>query len=193
LDISFFAETALPDDGRIEERDVASEIECRARAKSDGDAVTTVTGRGTRNITGLPPRSPRRRRFRPVRIRSWQQATTSRASIRGCMTIELANDMVVHDVRLMTDDKNDYWIALPPISRITATGWPRLDAGGEPVFTPAIEFRNPVARERFSRQVLDALRRDFPEAFDDPLDSAVDEYLEAALRKWSRNDDDKND
>jgi DNA-binding cell septation regulator SpoVG len=83
----------------------------------------------------------------------------------GYLSAESPSGMITHDLRLMVGPNGKHWIAMPSIKQTNKDGTPRVDANGKQMWSPVIEFRNRAASDRFRDMVLDALHRQYPEAF----------------------------
>jgi DNA-binding cell septation regulator SpoVG len=79
------------------------------------------------------------------------------------LSVETPSGLVIHDCRLMAG-RNGAWIAMPSKPQVDRDGNPRLDANGKALYSPVVEFANRAAADRFRDLVLDALRRQHPEA-----------------------------
>jgi hypothetical protein len=84
----------------------------------------------------------------------------------GFLTVELPSGMIISDCKLMIGPAGRPWVALPAIRQLDRDGEPRRDTNGKVLWLPIIDFNDRDCRERFQNAVLDALRREHPEAFD---------------------------
>jgi hypothetical protein len=74
--------------------------------------------------------------------------------------------MILNDCKLMVGPQGKHWIAPPAVRQTDADGHVKRDAGGKATWSRIIEFIDKETRDRFSEMVLEALRRDHPDAFD---------------------------
>jgi hypothetical protein len=75
--------------------------------------------------------------------------------------------MIVNGCKLMVGPAGKHWIAPPSQQQTNKDGSPKLDPNGKPVWSQTIEFVDRAAGDRFRDLVLDALRRDYPQAGDE--------------------------
>jgi hypothetical protein len=99
-----------------------------------------------------------------VKIRRWQPHRNTAGTVVGFLSTETPSGLIINDCKLMIGPAGRHWIALPAIKQLDRDGNPKLDANGKQAWSPVVEFANRQARERFQDQVLDALRRQYPEA-----------------------------
>jgi hypothetical protein len=101
-----------------------------------------------------------------AKIRRWRAHPNASGTLLGYLDVETPSGMVIHDCRLMRGPADKYWIAMPATRQTDRDGQPRLDATGKQLWLPVVEFRDRTTADRFRDLVLDALRRQHPEAFD---------------------------
>jgi len=58
-----------------------------------------------------------------------------------------------------------FWVAMLSQKQLDREGQPRLDPNGKPTYNQIVEFVDRTAADRFRDLVLDALRREHPDAF----------------------------
>jgi DNA-binding cell septation regulator SpoVG len=85
-------------------------------------------------------------------------------SLLGFAKVEFASGMIVSDVTILTGN-NGPWASPPSKPQVSRDGTVMKDASGKVRYSPVIEFRSKEIRDRFSAQIIDALRDAHPEAF----------------------------
>lgn len=101
-----------------------------------------------------------KRQIGQAKLRRWAPYRNPAGTMLGFLSVELASGLIINDLKLMVGQKGGHWIAMPAKQR------ERGDGGGT-VWDDFVEFNSKAARERFQSLVLDLLRREHPEAFDD--------------------------
>jgi hypothetical protein len=101
-----------------------------------------------------------------ARIRRWQPFRNPAGTMLGYLSAELPSGMIVNDCRLMIGPSGKPWIAIPSAKQVNKDGSTRLDARGRQTYSQIVEFRSRALADRFSDLVLEALRRQHPEALD---------------------------
>jgi DNA-binding cell septation regulator SpoVG len=86
--------------------------------------------------------------------------------VRGYIDAQLPSGLVVNGMKLMIGPKGKPWVAMPAVKQVDQDGQPQLDANGKPRWNQIIEFRDQATGDKFRDAILDALRRQHPEAFD---------------------------
>jgi hypothetical protein len=104
---------------------------------------------------------------RPAKIRRWNPHRNDAGTMIGVLSVELPSGLIINDAKLMVGPAGKHWIALPAIKQIDRDGTPKLDENGKPLWSPVVEISNRHTRERFNEMVLDAVRRQHPEALND--------------------------
>jgi DNA-binding cell septation regulator SpoVG len=102
-----------------------------------------------------------------VKISRFREFKNPVGTMLAFFSAELPSGMVLHGLRLMAGPRGRRWIAMPDIKRRDQDDRPVTGEGGKPVYDPVIEFRDRSARDKFSALLLDALRAEHPEAFDE--------------------------
>jgi DNA-binding cell septation regulator SpoVG len=105
------------------------------------------------------------RRAPEAKITRWSPHRNAAGTMLGFLSIALPSGLIINDAKLMIGSAGKRWIGMPSIKQVDKDGMPRLDAKGRQAWSPIIEFANSEARDRFNDLVLDALRRQHPEAF----------------------------
>lgn len=100
---------------------------------------------------------------RRMRIRKWPPFRSGQT--RGFVAIELPSGTIFIGLRLMTG-KSGPWVAMPAQRQLDREGNPRRDANGKAMSSQIIEFRNRATADKFTAAVLEALRREYPDALD---------------------------
>jgi len=100
----------------------------------------------------------------PVKIRQWRPYQNAAGTVLGYLDPQLPSGMIICGCKLMRGQNGKRWIALPAIKQFDQNGEPLLDANGKQIWSPVVEFTDRNARERFTGLVLDALRRQYPDA-----------------------------
>jgi hypothetical protein len=101
-----------------------------------------------------------------AKIRRWNAHPNSAGTLLGYLSVELPSGMIVNDLKLMVGPKGRPWIAMPSQRQLDREGNPRTGPDGKQLWLQTIEFATRAAADRFRDLVLDALRRQHPEAFD---------------------------
>jgi DNA-binding cell septation regulator SpoVG len=98
---------------------------------------------------------------RRVKIRKWAPYRSGAAL--GFIDVELPSGMIFIGLRLMTG-KRGPWVAMPAQRQLGREGNPRRDANGKAIFSQIIKFRNRATANKFAAALLEALRRECPDA-----------------------------
>jgi DNA-binding cell septation regulator SpoVG len=101
-----------------------------------------------------------------VKIRRWYAHPNSAGTLLGYVSAELPSGLIINDLKLMVGPKGQPWIAMPSQRQLDREGNPRSGPNGKQLWSQTIEFTTRAAADRFRDLVLDALRRQHPEAFD---------------------------
>jgi hypothetical protein len=88
-----------------------------------------------------------------------------KGALLGFVKIELPSGMIISDVTVLTG-ANGPWASPPSKPQVGRDGVVIKDAGGKVRYSPVIEFRDKQTRDRFSAQVVEALKVSHPEAFE---------------------------
>lgn len=99
-----------------------------------------------------------------ARIRRWQPYRNSAGTMCGYLDVQLPSGMIVNGCKLMVGPNGKFWVAMPSQKQLDREGRPRLGASGKPTYNQIIEFVDRAAADRFRDLVLDALRREHPDA-----------------------------
>lgn len=106
-------------------------------------------------------------RSRPeATIRRWQPFQNAAGTVLGYIDAQLPSRMIVNGCKLMAGPKGKHWVAMPAEKAMNKDGTPKLDAPGKQVWTQFIDFADATTRAKFGDMILDALRREHPEAFE---------------------------
>ena len=105
-----------------------------------------------------------RPRARRMKIRKWAPYRSGAAL--GFIDVELPSGMILIGLRLMSGNAGP-WVALPAQKQLDRDGNPRRDVNGKPVFNQIVEFRNRATADKFTAEVITALRCEHPEALED--------------------------
>src|SRR5262245_10630361 len=98
-------------------------------------------------------------------IRRWQPRPNAAGTVLGYLDVGLPSGMVVNGCRLMIGPHGKPWIAMPSERQVDKDGKPRLGEDGKQLWTAIVDFVSREARDRFTTLILEALRRQYPEAF----------------------------
>jgi len=96
-----------------------------------------------------------------MKILEWRPL--NKGALRGFAKIELRSGMVISDVTILVG-ANGPWASPPSKPQIGRDGAVMKDAAGKARYTPIIEFSSKEIRDRWSTQIIDALRTSHPEA-----------------------------
>jgi hypothetical protein len=106
-----------------------------------------------------------------AKIRRWQPHRNPAGTVLGYLDVQLPSGMIVNGCKLMVGPAGKHWIAPPSQQQTNKDGSPKLDPNGKPIWSQTVEFVDRAASDRFRDLVLDALRRDYPEAAAPPSSS----------------------
>jgi hypothetical protein len=81
------------------------------------------------------------------------------------LDLETPAGMIINKARLM-NGKHGLRIALPSVKRIGRDGNHTRDVNGRPIYNQIVEFRNRDIADRFIAEVIEALKREHPEALE---------------------------
>lgn len=101
-----------------------------------------------------------------AKIRKWTPYRNPAGTMAAFLTVEMPSGMGINDLKLMIGPKDKRWIAPPSVKQVDKDGKPRLDVSGKAIWGRVVEFANRATYDRFQAIVLEAVRRDHPEAFD---------------------------
>ena len=99
-----------------------------------------------------------------ARIRRWQPYRNSAGTMCGYLDVQLPSGMTINGCKLMVGPNGKCWVAMPSERQVDKDGNPRLDAHSKQIWSPVVEFANCASADRFRDLVLEALRRDYPNA-----------------------------
>jgi hypothetical protein len=102
-----------------------------------------------------------------IKIRRWAPRRNQAGTMLGYIDIELASGLIINGEKLMVGPNGKHWIAPPAERAVDKAGNPIKDAKGKQLWNAFVDFRDKVTRDRFTDQVLAALRQAHPEAFGD--------------------------
>jgi DNA-binding cell septation regulator SpoVG len=109
---------------------------------------------------GQPPKAEIRiLRFAPIK------APASGAI--AFLDAELGSGLIVRDLKVMRASNGGLWIATPSIKQVDRDGHPAIGANGKAIYKEIISFRERAVRDKFIAAVLDAVRRQYPNALED--------------------------
>ena len=101
----------------------------------------------------------------PIIVEDWRPV--SRNTLRGFCRVRLQSGMVLHDVAVHAKN-GKFWVSPPSKPRLGRDGLQMTDpATGKPLWSPIVAFETKQIGDRFSAQVVEALRRAFPTALDE--------------------------
>jgi hypothetical protein len=101
----------------------------------------------------------------PVIVEDWKPV--GRNTLLGFCRVRLPSGMVLHDVAVHTKN-GKLWATPAGKPRLGRDGLQMRDPDGKTLWTPIVSFETKTIGDRFSVQVIEALRRDFPDALPDP-------------------------
>ena len=101
-----------------------------------------------------------------VKIRRWQSFQNPAGTMLGFVSVEMSSGLVINDCKLMVGPNGRRWVAMPSVKQFDRDGAARVDANGRPTYSQIVEFARRKAADRFRDLVLDALRRQHPDALD---------------------------
>ena len=101
---------------------------------------------------------------RSAKILRWQPFRNSAGTVLGFFDVELPSGMVINGCKLMIGPQGRHWIATPAVKAVDKDDNPIVNRDAKPAWNSFVDFASKEARNRFQAQVLDALRRQHPEA-----------------------------
>lgn len=90
---------------------------------------------------------------------------TTGGSLLAYLDVEMSSGLIVRDCRLMRTN-GTLWIAPPSQKQVDRDGEPILDERGKPRYRNFVDFRDRSTRDRFSSAVINAIRREHPDALE---------------------------
>jgi hypothetical protein len=83
--------------------------------------------------------------------------------------LELPSGIIIRDCKLMPGKAGDPWIGMPSVKQVNRDGGaiPDPKRPGKPLYRELVSFRDRAVRDKFTKSVLDALRRHHPGLVDD--------------------------
>ncbi len=90
-------------------------------------------------------------------------ATVRKNSLRGFAKIMLPSGMILTDVSIHVSD-GKAWASPPSKPMLSREGVHLRDDAGKPRYTPIVAFASRKLRDRFSQQVVEAIRISHPDA-----------------------------
>jgi hypothetical protein len=124
--------------------------------------LSVHTGRRARAAAWLAPDPPP-----PVKIKRFSAYRNEAGTVLGFLSVQHRSGLILHGCKLMRGPKGARWIAAPAVRETDSDGSVKLDANGKAIWTPIVEFADKLTRQRWQEQILAALRKTHPEAFDD--------------------------
>jgi hypothetical protein len=114
-----------------------------------------------------PLAANRHSRRSEAKIRKWAAYRNPAGTMLGFVSAELPSGQIINDLKLMVRPKGRRWIAMPATRQLDQDDQPQLDANGKPLWKQIIEFRGRATGNKFQEQILEAIRQQHPEVFDD--------------------------
>jgi hypothetical protein len=103
-----------------------------------------------------------------TQIRRWYEFRNASGTQIGFIDARMPSGMVVLGCKLMVGPTGRHWVATPAQKVLDSNGNPKVDARGKAIWAPVgFDFDDARIRERFTEEILAALRRQYPEAFRD--------------------------
>jgi hypothetical protein len=127
----------------------------RVTRSADRDQIAHAAAWG-----GRPP-------IQRTTILSWRSAPNPAGTVIGLLDVELPSGLQLLGCKLMVSSLGKLWVAPLSSIRRDTDDQPILGENGRASWAPLIGFRDNATRERFRSEVLDALRREYPEAVRD--------------------------
>ena len=103
-------------------------------------------------------------------VEDWKPV--GRNTLLGFCRVRLPSGMVLHDVAVHMKN-NRLWATPSSKPRLGRDGLQMRDADGKTLWTPIVSFETKALSDWFSAQVIEALRREFPNALADPAAAEV--------------------
>lgn len=99
-----------------------------------------------------------------TKIRRWQPFRNQAGTMLGYVDVQLPSGMIINGCKLMVGPNGKHWIATPSEKATNKDGSPKLNAAGKQVWVQTVDFVDSGARNRFCDLILEALRREHPDA-----------------------------
>jgi hypothetical protein len=116
------------------------------------------------NRHDAPPAKPKTRDIKILRCTPYRNAA---GTMRGFVSAQMPSGVIYHELKLMIGPSGKFWIGWPSIKQTNKDDTPKLGPDGKQLWSPIIEFVDKSTRDRCGELILDALRRQHPEAFGD--------------------------
>ncbi len=101
-----------------------------------------------------------------------QFVAVQRHTLRGFCRIRMPSGMVLHDVAIHQKGEAAAWAAPASKPQLDRDGNVKRAGDGKIQYVPIVAFASRELRDKFSKQVIEAVRRTHPEAFDPELAEA---------------------
>jgi hypothetical protein len=101
----------------------------------------------------------------PVIVEDWKPV--GRNTLLGFCRVRLPSGMILHDVAVHMKNGR-HWASPSSKPRLGRDGLQLRDPDGKALWTPIVSFETKAIGDRFSAQVIEALRGAFPNALPDP-------------------------
>ena len=104
----------------------------------------------------------------PMIVEDWKPV--GRNTLLGFCRVRLPSGMILHDVAVHTKN-GKFWASPSSKPRLGRDGLQMTDpTTGKLLWTPVVAFETKQIGDRFSAQVIEALRRAFPSALPEPTE-----------------------
>jgi hypothetical protein len=100
-----------------------------------------------------------------IRILRWRPFTNPSGPVLGLLDVELPSGLQILDIRFGIGSRGGAYVMMPAEKMRDRDDRPLLDDRNKPRGRSLVDFRSKDVRERFSDQVVAALRRAQPELF----------------------------
>jgi hypothetical protein len=93
------------------------------------------------------------------------RATPGKGPLRGWATVAMPSGMVLNDCGVFAGDNDTAWASPPSKPQISRDGMVVKGPDGKTKYSACIEFSSRDARNRWSEQVVAAMRASHPDVF----------------------------
>jgi hypothetical protein len=90
--------------------------------------------------------------------------TPGKGALRGWATVAMPSGMVLNDCGIFLGDNDTTWASPPSKPQISRDGTVIKDQNGKAKYSPCVEFASKEARNRWSDQVIAAVRASHQDA-----------------------------
>lgn len=93
----------------------------------------------------------------PLRLLKWAPRVNDARTMRGFLSVQMPSGLIVRDLRLMVGANGQHFLAMPAV---------KIVRNGQTSWSDILDFADRTTRDKFQGPILDALRQQHPEAFE---------------------------